>query len=170
MAVAAIQGALASLKAASGVVRSLLDLKVTAEVHDKVIALQGTILEAQTSAIDATTAQYELQERVRDLETQLAACDHWEKESQRYALVAMWGGPAQAFALRREAANGESPHLLCPQCFASREKGMLAPAQRNGNAYYVCPKCNNAIDTGNARIGEPEFAEVYIERNVSRRG
>lgn len=170
MAVAAIQGALGSLKAAAGIVRSMMDMKVTAEVQDKVIELQGVILEAQTSAISATTAQYELNERVRELEAALAAREDWKAESLRYALVAMWGGAAQAYALKEAAAQGEAPHLLCPQCFASGKKGMLAPVKRNGDIYYVCPQCKNTIETGFRGIGGPQYAEQYLERNAKGGG
>jgi hypothetical protein len=170
MVVAAIQGALGSLKTAAGIVKSIMAMKVTAEVQDKVIELQGVILEAQTNAIAATTAQYELHERVRELEAALAAREDWARESQRYALVAMWGGAAQAYALKQEACNGEPPHLVCPQCFATGKKGMLAPIKRDGDIYYVCPQCKNTMATGFRGIGGPQYAEQYVERKANRGG
>ena len=170
MDIGAIQGALASLKTAAGIVKAMMGLKVTAEVQGKVIELQSVILEAQGNAIEATTAQYQLAERIRELEAELASRDNWGNESQRYALVAMWGGAAQAYALKQAAANGESPHLLCPQCFAAGRKGMLAPVNRNGEVYYVCPGCKNSIHTGFRGIGEPRYVEEYLERKAGKSG
>lgn len=170
MDIGAIQGALTSLKTAADILKAMAGLKITTEVQSNIIELQSVILEAQGNAIEATTAQYQLIERIRALEADLASRDNWGNESQRYALVAMWGGAAQAYALKQAAANGESPHLLCPQCFAAGRKGMLAPVNRNGEVYYVCPGCKNSIHTGFRGIGAPSYAEEYLEPKAGKRG
>ncbi len=161
MDIGAIQGALASLKTAADIARAITDLKVTSEVQTKIIELQNALLAAQGSAISATTQQFELHEKVRLLEAQLAAHDDWSKESQRYALVSMWSGSAQAFALKEDSANGEPPYLLCPQCFVGRRKGMLASVTKDTWVFYVCPSCKNTIATGYRGIGAPKYAEQY---------
>ena len=167
MDIGAIQGALASLKTAADIARAITDLKVTSEVQTKVIELQNALLAAQASAISATTQQFELQEQIRSLQTQLAAHNNWSSESQRYALVSMWGSSAQAYALRQDSSNGESPHLLCPQCFVSGRKGMLAPVTKDNWVFYVCPSCKNTIATGYRGVGAPKFAEQYAEKSGS---
>ncbi len=164
MDIGVIQGALTSLKAAADITKAITDLKVSSEVQGKIIELQNLLLAAQSSAIAATTVQIELNERIRSLEGQISAYDDWDRKSQRYALVSMWGDAAQAYALKKEAAAGEAPHLLCPQCFVSRRKGMLAPVTRDGWVLYVCPSCKNSIATGSRRIGPPQFVEQYVER------
>ena len=168
MDIGAIQGALASLKTAADIARAITDLKVTSEVQTKIIELQNALLSAQGSAIAATTQQFELQEKVRALEAHLASHDDWSRESQRYSLISMWGGSAQAFALKQDSANGEHPHLLCPQCFVNRKKGMLASVNKDGWVVYVCPSCKNTIATGYRGIGAPKFVEQYGEQAASR--
>ena len=73
----AIQAAIASLKAATDISRSLLDMKSMADVQGKVIELQSALLEAQNGALSATKAQFELQERVRELEALLKDKSDW---------------------------------------------------------------------------------------------
>ena len=114
------QAAIASLKAATEISKGILQIKTTREIHDKVINLQAALLNAQSSAISATTAQYELQEKVRRLEEQLNAANEWGDQQSRYTLVSPWQGPAQVYALNRSASDGEAPHFLCSNCFHNR--------------------------------------------------
>lgn len=51
---AAIQGAISSLKAATEISRSIMDMKTMSEVQGKVIELQSALLEAQNSALSAS--------------------------------------------------------------------------------------------------------------------
>ena len=71
----AIQAAVTSLKSATEISKSILEIKSTTEIQGKVIELQAALLEAQTSAISATTAHLELLEKVRNLEDQLKAAN-----------------------------------------------------------------------------------------------
>ena len=127
----AIQSAISSLKTAVDISKSLLELKSTAEIQSKVIELQSALLEAQKSALSATTAQFELQEKVKDLETQLKAVGDWENQKRRYALIAPWRGAAQAYALKRAYAKGEEPHLLCANCFHNAKRVILNPIKKD---------------------------------------
>lgn len=113
----AIQAAISSLKSATDISRSLLEMKSMADVQGKVIELQSALLEAQNNALSATTAQFELQERIRELETQLKGRSDWDAQKSRYALVNPWQGPAQTYALKRSEAQGEEPHFACANCF-----------------------------------------------------
>lgn len=125
MDLAAIQGAISSLKAATEISKSIMDMKNMSEVQAKVIELQSALLEAQNSALSATASQFELQERVRELEAQLQDKGDWSKEKERYQLVNPWRGPAQAFALKESHSNGEKPHLMCASCFHKEAKEIL---------------------------------------------
>ena len=101
MDLTAIQAAIASLKTAADLSKSILEIKSMAEVQSKAISLQGALLEVQNSAIFATTAQFEMQEKIRELEAQLKDKADWEKQQNRYFLVTPWKWAAQAYALKR---------------------------------------------------------------------
>lgn len=155
----AIQGMMASLKAATDISKALFDLKVTAEVQGKVIELQSALMSAQSSALEATNAQYTLQERVRELESQVRAFADWGEQKSRYVLVCPWRGPAQVYALKKESAAGEQPHYLCTNCFHSRKRVILNPLTKDGWVHLVCPNCKSDVTTGYRGVGAPKYAE-----------
>ncbi len=136
MDLAAIQAAISSLKAATEISRSILDMKNMSEVQGKVIELQSALLEAQNCALTATASQFELQEKVRDLEAKLNERGNWEKQKERYQLVSPWQGPAQTYALKQSQSNGEEPHLVCSVCFHNKES-MTPNNQRAINTIHV---------------------------------
>jgi len=159
----AIQAALASLKVATDISKSILDFKAGGEIQGKVIELQGALMEAQTAAISATTAQFELQERIRALEEELRAANDWGGQECRYVLVCPWGGPAQVYALKRSASEGEEPHFLCSHCFHDRKRVILNPGKRGSWVIMVCPSCKASVDTDYRGIGSPKYAEEYAK-------
>lgn len=165
MDLAAIQGAISSLKLAADISRSMMDMKNMADVQGKVILLQSALLEAQNAALSATAAQFELQEKIRLLEAQLKDKGDWDTEKGRYLLVAPWHGPAQVYALRREDAKGEQPHYVCPSCYHSGKKKIMNPIKKNGGwIQMVCPSCKAEMDTGFRGVGAPKYAEE-IQKN-----
>jgi hypothetical protein len=160
MDLAAIQAAVGSLKAAADISKSLMQMKVTADVQGKVIELQGALLDAQNAALQATTAQFELLERVRSVEAELKARNDWDGQRGRYALVAPWRGPAQVYALKRDAAADEAPHFLCANCFTSGRRSIVNPVKsKDGFLQMVCPNCRSTLDTGYRGIGPAKFVE-----------
>jgi hypothetical protein len=163
MDLSAIQAAISSLKLATTVAKSILETKTMVEVQDKVIEIQSALLEAQNSAISATTAQFELSEKVRTLESELNAATTWSGETEKYALVSPFRNGGPVFALKASAANGEAPHLLCPNCFSSRRKSFLAPVRESKDGWIAlsCSACKFSIGTGFRGIGDPSYAEDY---------
>lgn len=148
-----------SLKAATDISKALLELKVTAEVQGKVIDLQSALLSAQQSALDASGAQFDLQERVRTLEAEIRALNDWGDQEKRYALVSPWGGADRLFALKMEYARGEAPHYLCPNCFFGRKRSTMNAQKVEGWVILVCPRCKARVDTTYRAAGPPQFAE-----------
>ena len=145
-----------SLKAAFDISKSILEIKSTTEIQDKVIKLQSALMEAQNSAL-------ELQEKVRTLEEQLRAANEWGDQESRYSLVCPWQGPAQAYALKRSASEGQGPHFLCSNCFHNKRKVILNPSRKDGWILMACPSCRATIDTGYRSIGRPpQYAEECV--------
>lgn len=162
MDMTAVQAMMGSLKAATDISKALFDLKTTAEVQSKVIDIQSALLAAQSSALEATNAQFSLQERVRELEVQLKSFEDWGNQQQRYSLANPWRGAAQVYALKKEYAEGEEPHFLCTNCFHNRKRVILNPSNKDGWVYMVCPTCKSACATGFRGIGAPKYAEDCV--------
>lgn len=155
----AIQGMMASLKAATDISKALFDLKVTSEVQSKVIELQSALMSTQSSALEATNAQCMLQERVRELESQLREHQDWGDQEKRYALVSPWQGPAQVYALKKDSAGQEQAHYLCTNCFHARKRVILNPTNKDSWVYLACPSCKSSVSSGYRSIGAPQYAE-----------
>lgn len=164
MDLSAIQAAVTSLKVATGIAKSILETKTTVEIQSKVIEIQAALLEAQASAIAATSAQFELQERVRALESELKVLNTWGDEVQRYAIASPYRNGGALYALKASAANREAPHFLCPNCFSSRRKSFLSPVRdKEGWITLACSACKLAITTGLRAISDPKYAESYAK-------
>jgi phage FluMu protein Com len=159
MDVTAVQAMMGSLKVATDIAKAIFDLKSNAEIQSKVIDIQRALLAAQSSALEATSAQFDLQERVRDLESQLKSFDDWDKQEQRYVLVCPWRGAAQVYALKLSHALGEEPHYLCTHCFHNRKRVILNPASKDGYVSMTCPACKSITSTGYRAISAPQYAE-----------
>ena len=164
MDITAIQAAITGLKVATGLTKGILETKIEIEIQGKVIELQTALLEVHTNAISATTAQFELLERVRTLEEQLKAFNDWDEQGPRYALVCPWeGNVAQVYALRKASSAGEVAHFLCPNCFHKRQRVILNPVFVTANRWVslACPSCKASIDTNWRAIGAHKYAEEY---------
>lgn len=165
MELTAIQAAFSSLKVATDVAKSILETKTTVEVQGKVIEIQSALLAAQGAAIAATNAQFELVEKVRQLENRLEAANAWDVDAERCALVSPFGNGGSVLALKEAVSNGEVPHLLCPNCFGSRRKSFLAPVkEKDGWISLSCSACKFSIGTGYRGIGDPMYAEAYVKQ------
>ena len=129
---------------------------------------KGSTIEAQEQIMSLREGALELQEenqefknKIQKLEEKLKSIDAWTKEIGRYVLVSPWGGPAQAYALRKSESDGEQPHLLCANCFHSSKRVILNPTKKASWVIMVCPSCRSALDTGYRGIGPPTYAEDY---------
>lgn len=168
MDLTAIQAAFSSLKTATDISKTFVDIKSESEIQSKVISLQNALLDAQNCALSATAAQFEMQEKIRELATQLKNIANWEVQKNRYLLVNPWKGPAQAYALKHSFAENETAHLLCANCFHESKRVILNPERKDSWVFMTCPSCKAILDTGHARIsyvGNPRFAEDYSKEN-----
>ena len=85
--IAAISGALGSIKAAGELANAMLKLHDAKALQEKTIELNRVILSAQQDAIGANAAQTELIAQIRALEKQVADLKSWEADKARYQLA-----------------------------------------------------------------------------------
>ena len=163
MDITAIQSAITSLKVGMDLIKGIRETENANEVPGKVIELQAALWEAHNNAISATTAQFELLDRVRALEEQLKAFNDWDEQGPRYTLVYPWQDAAQVYALRKASSDGEVAHFLCSNCFHERHRVILNQVITTANRYVslVCPSCKASIDSIFRSIGSPNYAEEY---------
>jgi len=138
--VAEIFSGISALKAALDIVKSIKDANDVATRQRIVIKLQEQILSAHE-------AQFELIERVRALEEEIARAETWEADKQRYELARV-GNAAFAYVLKEERAAGEPPHWLCAQCYQDRKKSILQDSPKSagfGQRLWSCHACGAEI-------------------------
>jgi hypothetical protein len=162
MDLTAITTLVTSLKTASEMAKTIVDIRNQTEIQSKVIDIQGALMSAQNSALAATTAQFELMERVRQLEAQLKTLQDGQAQKARYALVNPFQG-AQTYALKEAHANGEAPHFACVNCFDNNSKRSLlnVTKDKSGREVFACPNCNVVVETGFRGGSEAKYAEAY---------
>jgi hypothetical protein len=81
--IAAIAGLVSSLKAAGEITKAMVGLRDATMIQSKVIELNGIILSAQSSALEANVAQFSLLDRVRQLEAEIAGLKAWDGDHRR---------------------------------------------------------------------------------------
>ncbi len=153
-----IQGAIFSLKTATDIAKGFLQLQSMAEVQGKVIDLQSAILAAQSSALAAQSEQSSMIQQVRELEEEITRVKAWEREKQRYKLVAILRG-ATAYALKESCKGTEPPHWICTKCYDDGRRTILQPQyDKTGLGLLVCPTCKSALHSQYRSTGTPEYA------------
>ena len=158
--IAAISGALGSIKAASDIANAMLKLHDAKAIQEKTIELNRVILSAQQDALSANAAQAELVTQVRQLEKEIADLKSWEADKSRYQLAEITPGIV-ALAIKESMRGSEPFHHICADCAANGKKYYLQQHIR-GPYYdeYRCSGCSGKFPinkgTPPSRSSEPE--------------
>jgi predicted SprT family Zn-dependent metalloprotease len=143
--IAAIGGALGSIKAAGEIANAMLKLHDTKALQEKTIELNRTILSAQHDAMTANGVQSELVARIGQLEKEIADLKDWKADLSRYQLTDLGGGVI-ALAIKETMRNGEVFHRICATCAANGKKAYLQPHVNNSYlTRYKCDGCGTEL-------------------------
>src|SRR5258708_6000741 len=135
----------ANLNAGLQIAKTLLSMKVGAEVVAKTNELQGVLASAMGQVLELQSALHVQHARVRELEAQIARHVDFDAQAKRYELKSVSEG-ALTYALKAGAENGEPEHWLCVHCFERRERSILLYARPTlGRRIYACPTCKTEI-------------------------
>lgn len=147
MPIAEISAAVASLNATLNVAKAMIGLRDAEAFRAKSIEMQQTIMDALDNGIAARESYAAQLDRVRTLEAEVANLKAWDAEKQRYELKPIGGQGAVAFVLKPDARGTETPHWLCPNCFAQGKKSYLLNAgEMSGRTWvYKCVMCKAAV-------------------------
>lgn len=137
------------LFAGLGAFKTMFDMtKAVQNAHD-VATRDRAVIELQKEILTAQMQQATLVERIRELETQVAGFEKWDAEKDRYALTD-FGGHSFAYSVKPEAANGEPPHRICPNCYEKRQKAILQFRfnAASGRERWICNGCKTEFEFG----------------------
>lgn len=154
-----------SLKTAAEITKAIIGLHDASMIQDKVIELNGVIITAQSSALEANAAQFTLLDRVRELEEEIVRMKAWDVEKQKYELKQVHTG-AFAHVLKPQASGGEPPHWLCTTCYQNGQKSILQAQGRASDSHsvelYGCPTCTNTLRVHyNVHPGKPKGDRTF---------
>jgi hypothetical protein len=142
--------ALGALQKASDILKNWTSVGTDKERAAKISELNGQILSAQTSAIQANATQLSLIEQVGTLKAEIAQLETWEAEKERYELKNVSRG-ATVYALKKETQGSEPSHWLCPDCYQNRKKrffqyaGNGPPGRDHLRHIWHCQSCKGQI-------------------------
>lgn len=139
---AIVSGLVGTLKTAMDIGQTVKEINDLSQVRDKVIEMQGLILNAQSSAMTAQTQLFEVLHENSELKKKVSATEEWKATADRYRLVD-FGAGTFAYELKTEEANGEPIHRLCPVCFGKQGRSYLQYQGRTASQQdlYKCLPC-----------------------------
>ena len=165
MDMGSISAAVTSLRAASEIVKTIASLHTAGEIQAKAVELNQKILDAQHQVFEANAAQSALLEQVRQLEAELTRAKDWEKQRERYKLVAPFPG-CMVYALQKSHSDDEPPHYICPACFQQGRKSILQSRPGAGSgirfAHLKCTACALKALTPYYQVGAPKYFEDIV--------
>jgi hypothetical protein len=130
-------------KTVSTLVTTIKDHNVKIELSN----LSGLLLEAAQQAL-------EQEQRISELQQQLASFQRWDETILKYEVVELYEG-RYAYKPRDPASDLEAKLRYCTHCFDSRKLYLL---QERGNdiGVYECPACKHLLapphKQGTARV------------------
>jgi outer membrane phospholipase A len=121
--------------------KSALDLsKGLKDISDATIR-NSAVIELQQKILDAQAAQFELVQRIDQLEKEKAALENVQAKMGRYRLVD-YGAGSFAYELKPDAADGEPLHRACAKCYQSGQLSILQFSHHSsGQDWYDCHQC-----------------------------
>jgi hypothetical protein len=146
MPVAEIAAAVTGIRSALDITKAMVGLRDAEAFRTKSIELQSVVLEALEKAIEARESYAAQSDRIRALEAEVAQLKAWDAEKQRYDLKSIGQG-AVAYILKLEARAGQTPHWLCPNCFAKGQKAFLQSTNSiaRGRLLVACNGCGTTV-------------------------
>src|SRR5689334_19073320 len=136
---ALIGGAVASLKLAFDMTKTLGAIRDFAKLNETVIELQRLIMAAQSDALAAQSDQFSLLQRISDLEKQIADIKAWDAEKQKYELKDVGLG-SFAYVVKETVRGSELPHEICAACYQHSKKSILQPIEISHDKMLFCPE------------------------------
>jgi uncharacterized small protein (DUF1192 family) len=124
----------------------LVSIRDFSKLNETVIELQRLILAAQSDALAAQSDQFEMIERVRSLEEEIARLKAWDAEKENYRMVEVGPG-AYAYVIKSEVQGTGPEYLICTTCYENSKKSVLQTVPTIGirAGVQICPTCKTEV-------------------------
>ncbi len=141
-----IGGTLSALNTALEIAKSLVGLRDTAVIREKVIELQSAIIAAQSSALSSQAEQSVLLSRIGELEKEIAQVKVWESEKQNYELRELKPG-SFVYSAKDQVEGTRPAHHICANCYNNAFKSILQREMRfpGRSEVWACHSCGSIV-------------------------
>ena len=144
--IAAISGALTSLKTASEIAKNLVGLRDASLVDEQILELRRQLSEAVEACLAVKLTQSAQIDRIRELEKEIVALKAWGAEKENYKL-AEWKHGVMAYIPKECVHGAEASHALCAACYESGKKSVLQSTKVLFTHVTKCAGCKSEITT-----------------------
>lgn len=134
---------IAAFKNAMDIAKIIISSKTDNETKARVSELQSSMSVLHATYLSLQSQNEELSKLNNKLEKELAKINNFNKEAKRYEIRELCAGVV-VYALKKDNANQEPMHYLCPNCYQERRKSILQlHAKSYHGARYNCtnPAC-----------------------------
>jgi hypothetical protein len=144
-----------SWKALNDILKASLDLHTFNQVTAALSKVNADLITAQGAALKAQDEQARLAEKVRELESQLAAIARWESMSQNYNLRALVP-EVYVYEYVASGPGADVPHYACANCFLQRVRSILQLTNSGEDTkWYECLHCKTILHANNPHYQPP---------------
>jgi hypothetical protein len=138
-----------SLSTAVTIAKTLVSLRDSAKLNDKIIELQQPLLDANAKALAVVEKQLSLLSRNDELEKECVRLKDWSAERQNYELKEIAVG-AFAYVEKDFVGQPQSARKLCCNCYDQTVKSLLQQSRepfggRNMMTVLTCPRCKTKL-------------------------
>lgn len=141
-----LDGIMSPLNAAGQGIEKLIETRDLVKFGDELRKLYADILSAQRGAMTAQANEAALLEQVSELKKRVTDLEAWEREKQRYQLVAL-APNVIAYSVKESARGAEPAHLICANCYNGGKKSYLNQTTQTSRLdQYKCNGCGEALN------------------------
>jgi hypothetical protein len=140
-----IGGAIAGIKSAMDIAGGIRSLKSDTEIHQAIIDIQRTLLDAQAEALTDKQRLGELLTENASLKSEIAKFSDWQSVKARYRLAKSELG-AFFYEPIPDKATSEPYHRLCATCFEQQVVSYLHTKLKSDPGEKVtCHRCDRDL-------------------------
>jgi hypothetical protein len=156
-----LDGIMSPLNAAGQTIEKLIETRDFVKFGDELRKLYADILSAQRGAMTAQANEAALLEQVRELKKRVTDLEAWEREKERYQLVAL-APNVLAYSVKASARGTEPSHYICANCYNSGRKSFLNQITRGTRVdVFHCINCNERLTVDKNGGGYPQARSDY---------
>lgn len=134
MDITTITTAYEGLKAGKVILKSLYDIKIEADVKEKIDEVMSKQGEAQDTLFSMREELFRLQSDNKELKNKIAESESWDNKLSQYELTKTAGGAVVYKYI------GTPEHFICPSCVSKKNIEILQD-NRTHSGKYRCVGC-----------------------------